>query len=1460
MKKHKYQTVTKITKRYALKILVLAAGALLAAKPLLAQTVIWSGADSANSMNWSDANNWNGGSPGPANNIYFYNLGASTSQGTVNNIVTGNTGILSLQYANTNNFHTTQINLGATLTVSNNAAASLVSVGTGTDNGASQTVYTTVTGAGALMVISTNPGSFFSVQQGSTTAGTHPATLNLSGLANFNLAVGRLLVGANAGSAGGSNRLAGTLYLASTNTIQVNGATPAVDVGDATSNGGTDYVYLGQTNAIFADSITIGHSKCTATLAFNSALAGNNPTFYLRGNTNSQVTSLAIGDNSAQTTTATACAGTVNLTGGAVNALVNTCYVAHGENGSGTAATTGTLSLGAGVFNVNTLNVGYMSASTAGAAVTGTNNVYGPGTLVVNSGLVLAYNPGDPTNKATGILNISGGSVLVNAITTSAGGASTINSTINLTDGTLALTNTAGSSTAPLTALNIGDSVLNLNPITALARVFATTVTTTSTTNNTINIASLPPIASYPARLPLIAYGTLNNSDFQLGTLPGPYSGYVLNNTALSSVDLILTSGPITTPTLVWNGNVNTNWDTTTTNWLFSGTPATYSQNAAVVFNDNANETTNVNLTMALTPTSVIVSNNLKNYLFDGLGEITNSVIFTKTGAATLTLAESGGDAFGGAIQVNAGTLILDNPNSAISAGLTVDLGATVQVGNNDANGSLPTGSITDNGTLIFSQSITNLVATAISGGGALTQNGSGVLTLSGANAYTGNTMVNGGTLKLIGSGTISNSPQVLVSGATLDLSGLSGLALLQNLSLANSMLAIAMTNQQTPVQIEGSLSMSGTTNTINILSLPPIASYPTTITLVEAAGGISGFNLGAGNLPAGYSGSVSESGDGLGILLTLTAGPVGVRPSVLWVGTVNASATTNWTDAPNWQLPGAPTAPDKVFFDGTTTVSQGIVNNFVNTNFLVSSLTYDQTTSGAWQVTDIPAGVTLAVTNLTVGAGTAGDGFVTDVAMADAGTLLVLGNLTVGNTGPDSADTGTILDLSGLSNFVFSASAGTIALSTGTRSAANMNFAAASNNLTAGAMNLNTLSQSSSASGTVNLGAGTNIINVGTCNIAAMRNRCTVQFPNGSTGGGLRMRGVGGTDASLANLFLGNHNNAGGSGSSATATLSFNGYPVDMRLGTLTLGQHSNGSEVGSGTGAGTISFDTGTLFASNIFMAITTTANANGVANGTINVGANATLIVGAGGLSLANEYAGTGGTASGQVNITGGTMICSNSITKANAGGTGAITMTDGTLTMVAGGIGSAAVPIDTLNFADSTVTLNVTPTLTNIFVTTLTTGNSTTNDTINVASLPLITSYPVQYHLIIYTSLDNPSLLFGSLPLGYQGYISNNATASMIDLVLTNGPLTIVPTQSPHLTGFTPNFGNGSVVISGTNGQAGATYYLLNSTNVALPLSQWAPVATDVLNSAAFTITNPVNLHGPQQFYILSSTNN
>jgi PKD repeat protein len=68
----------------------------------------------------------------------------------------------------------------------------------------------------------------------------------------------------------------------------------------------------------------------------------------------------------------------------------------------------------------------------------------------------------------------------------------------------------------------------------------------------------------------------------------------------------------------------------------------------------------------------------------------------------------------------------------------------------------------------------------------------------------------------------------------------------------------------------------------------------------------------------------------------------------------------------------------------------------------------------------------------------------------------------------------------------------------------------------------------------------------------------------------------------------------------------------------------------------------------------------------------------------------------------------------------------------------------------------------------------------------------------------------------------------------------------------------NFSGTNLVLNGLNGFSNGTYYVMMSTNVALPLSQWTRVATNVPGANGnFTITvnKPVTSGAAQRYYIV-----
>ena len=122
-----------------------------------------------------------------------------------------------------------------------------------------------------------------------------------------------------------------------------------------------------------------------------------------------------------------------------------------------------------------------------------------------------------------------------------------------------------------------------------------------------------------------------------------------------------------------------------------------------------------------------------------------------------------------------------------------------------------------NNGTLTYNSSAAQTLSGIISGSGILNQNGSGTLTLSGANTFTNTTTINAGTLTLSKSIALQNSTLNYNSGGltfngitAATLGGLSGTA---NLSLMNgSSAAVALTvgGNGSSTTYSGNLSGSG--------------------------------------------------------------------------------------------------------------------------------------------------------------------------------------------------------------------------------------------------------------------------------------------------------------------------------------------------------------------------------------------------------------------------------------------------------------------------------------------------------------------------------------------------------------------------------------------------------------------------------------------------------------------------
>ena len=169
----------------------------------------------------------------------------------------------------------------------------------------------------------------------------------------------------------------------------------------------------------------------------------------------------------------------------------------------------------------------------------------------------------------------------------------------------------------------------------------------------------------------------------------------------------------------------------------------------------------------------------------------------------------------GGLEKASDGTLVLA-ANQSYSGITQIDSG-TVQVGAGTTSGSLGSGSVTNNGTLIFDRSDAVTVASVISGSGTLEKVGANMLSLTGSNTYTGPTIITGGTLAINSANSLGDfthsTNTITIGGATLDLAAGSGtvdLGTNRNVSLTSaSTLTVAGGSKLT---VDGNITGTATT------------------------------------------------------------------------------------------------------------------------------------------------------------------------------------------------------------------------------------------------------------------------------------------------------------------------------------------------------------------------------------------------------------------------------------------------------------------------------------------------------------------------------------------------------------------------------------------------------------------------------------------------------------------------
>ncbi len=400
------------------------------------------------------------------------------------------------------------------------------------------------------------------------------------------------------------------------------------------------------------------------------------------------------------------------------------------------------LSIGAGgaAINIGANNVVYSAAVTGTGAFTKS----GSGTLTMQG-----------NNTFTGSTTINGGGLVLKGSSASTGGT-----TLNGADTSIELAGDSSLGAVPVTpAVN-----LTLNPGSGNTSSVKFNGATTLAANRNISLANGTGIINTNGNAVTVS-GALGGS----GNLVKNGTGVLtLGSAATATGSTTINAGGITV------GNVNA---------LPSGA-IVLNNDAAITITQNSGQTINnvtVNGTNAITAT-----NNTSNVfslgnITGGSGTLTYSTRFVGdlTGSwsgftGTIALAgDAGYRLFGSATGSAAVTLDLGTRGISVRSGQTaITFGALVGAAGSTLSGSTGGASNVQNvGYIIGGKDIDTTFAGVIQNGGgstAITKVGTGILTLSGANTYTGDTTVSAGTLALGASNVFANTSAIKLNGGTL--------------------------------------------------------------------------------------------------------------------------------------------------------------------------------------------------------------------------------------------------------------------------------------------------------------------------------------------------------------------------------------------------------------------------------------------------------------------------------------------------------------------------------------------------------------------------------------------------------------------------------------------------------------------------------------------------------------------
>jgi autotransporter-associated beta strand protein len=360
------------------------------------------------------------------------------------------------------------------------------------------------------------------------------------------------------------------------------------------------------------------------------------------------------------------------------------------NNGSTSSTFGGVIENGAGTMELTKMGTGTLTLTGANT-YTGATNLLGGG-LQVNGSLASS------AITVPAGTTLSGNGTVAGAVTLS-GTLASSNSVGSIVANNGATINVAGANNSTAATLTTGSLTLGAGATrsvsfdfdgTSMDRINATG-TDGMTLDGTNNVTILFPNGGgwKTGAYPIFGYaGTLQGtgiSSLALQNAVGHNAVVFVDSPGAKTVSL-----QVAAVDLLWTGNTNATWDTTTANWALSSapaTPVTFLNGDNVVFNDGAAPKA-VTVSGTVTPTSVIFNDSTSNYTLSGTGAIAGAATtVTKRGTGTTTLTNP--NTYTGRTLVEAGTLVLNYSSATpVAAGseLNVSPAATLRLIHNDAD------------------------------------------------------------------------------------------------------------------------------------------------------------------------------------------------------------------------------------------------------------------------------------------------------------------------------------------------------------------------------------------------------------------------------------------------------------------------------------------------------------------------------------------------------------------------------------------------------------------------------------------------------------------------------------------------------------------------------------------------------------------------------------------------------